>query len=57
MPSMGMGEMRSAINLAWNGAEYVGKGPIAMLGTWNVTIEVRRSGAVLTVYRTHLEAK
>ena len=27
MPAMGMGEMRSSINLTWNGSEYAGKRP------------------------------
>jgi Cu(I)/Ag(I) efflux system membrane fusion protein len=57
MPSMGMGEMRSAVDLAWNGSEYVGKGNVAMAGTWNVTVEARRSGQLLGIYRTRFDAK
>jgi membrane fusion protein, copper/silver efflux system len=57
MPSMGMGELRSAIELRWNGSEYVGKGPVAMAGPWNVTIEARRGGQLLGVYKTRFDAK
>jgi RND family efflux transporter MFP subunit len=57
MPSMGMGEMRSAIDFMWNGSEYVGKGPIAMAGPWNVTVEARRNGQLLGVYRARFDAK
>jgi len=57
MPAMGMGEMRSSIDLSWNGSEYVGTGTIAMAGSWNVTIEARRGGQLLGVYRSRLDAK
>jgi Cu(I)/Ag(I) efflux system membrane fusion protein len=57
MPSMGMGEMRSAINLAWNGSEYVGSGPIAMAGPWNVTVEATRNGQLLGIFRSRFDAK
>jgi RND family efflux transporter MFP subunit len=57
MPAMGMGEMRSAVDLEWNGSEYVGKGAVAMTGQWNVTVEARRGGQLLGVYRSRLEAK
>jgi RND family efflux transporter MFP subunit len=57
MPAMGMGEMRSSVKLMWNGSEYVGSGPIAMAGSWNVTVEARRGGQLLGVYRTRLDAK
>ena len=57
MPSMGMGEMRSAINLTWNGSEYVGSGPIAMAGPWNVTVEASRNGQLLGVFRSRFDAK
>jgi membrane fusion protein, copper/silver efflux system len=57
MPSMGMGEMRSAVDLAWNGSEYVGKGNVAMAGPWNVTVEARRNGQLLGIYRTRFDAK
>jgi len=57
MPSMGMGEMRSVANLTWNGSEYVGKGTIPMAGAWNVTVEARRGGQLLGVYRTRFDAR
>jgi RND family efflux transporter MFP subunit len=57
MPAMGMGEMRSSYKLMWNGSEYVGSGAIAMAGSWNVTVEARRGGQLLGVYRTRLDAK
>jgi hypothetical protein len=57
MPSMGMGEMRSSSNLAWNGSEYAGPVTISMAGPWNVTVEARRGGQLLGVYRTRFDAK
>jgi membrane fusion protein, copper/silver efflux system len=57
MPWMGMGEMRSAVELMWNGSEYVGKGAVAMAGSWNITVEARRGGQLLAVYRTRFDAK
>jgi RND family efflux transporter MFP subunit len=57
MPSMGMPEIRSAVRLGWNGSEYAGKTTLAMAGSWNVTVEVRRGGQLLTVYKTRFEAK
>jgi RND family efflux transporter MFP subunit len=57
MPAMGMGEMRSAVDLAWNGSEYAGKGSVAMAGSWNVTVEARRGGQLLAVYRSRIDAK
>ena len=57
MPAMGMGEMRSATNLEWNGSEYVGKGAVPMAGPWNITVEARRSGQLLGVYRSRFDAK
>jgi multidrug efflux pump subunit AcrA (membrane-fusion protein) len=57
MPSMGMGEMRTAIDLQWNGSEYVGKGTVAMAGPWNITVEARRGGQLLGVYRSRFDAK
>jgi RND family efflux transporter MFP subunit len=57
MPSMGMGEMRAAIELQWNGSEYAGKGIIPMAGSWNITVEARRGGQLLGVYRSRLDAK
>lgn len=57
MPAMGMPEMRSAVNLTWNGSEYIGSGTIAMAGPWNITVEARRGGQVLAVYRSRFDAK
>ena len=57
MPSMGMGEMHSVVNLAWDGTQYVGEGSIAMAGPWNVTVEARRGGQLLGSYKTHFDAK
>jgi RND family efflux transporter MFP subunit len=57
MPSMGMGEMRSVTDLKWNGSEYTGKGTIGMAGSWNITVEARRGGQLLGVYKTHVDAK
>ena len=57
MPAMGMGEIRSSVDFRWNGSEYVGKGSVAMAGPWNITIEARRNGQILAVYRSHFEAK
>jgi membrane fusion protein, copper/silver efflux system len=57
MPAMGMGEMRSSVNLAWNGSEYVGSGTIAIAGPWTITVEARRAGQLLAVYRSRLDAK
>ena len=57
MPSMGMGEMHSVVNLAWDGTQYAGEGSIAMAGPWNVTVEARRGGQLLGSYKTHFDAK
>jgi Cu(I)/Ag(I) efflux system membrane fusion protein len=57
MPAMGMGEMRSSIDLAWNGSEYLGRETIAMAGPWTLTVEARRGGHLLAVYRSRLDAK
>lgn len=57
MPSMGMPEMRSSGNLAWNGSEYAGEVKAPMAGSWNVIVEVRRGSELLTTYRDRFEAK
>jgi Cu(I)/Ag(I) efflux system membrane fusion protein len=57
MPSMGMGEMHSVVDLTWDGTEYAGEGSVAMAGPWNVTVEARRSGQLLGSYKTHFDAK
>lgn len=58
MPTMGMPEMRSSFDLAWNATQhaYAGKGQPGMTGSWSVTVEARRAGAVLATLRTHLNA-
>ena len=59
MPAMGMSEMREAATLSWKGSEsaYAGAIKVPTAGTWAVTVEVSRSGQVLTSYRTSLNAK
>ena len=59
MPSMGMPEMKSSFDLQWAAAAhaYVGKGQPGMSGSWNVTVEARRNGAVIATLHTHLSAK
>jgi RND family efflux transporter MFP subunit len=59
MPSMGMPEMKSSFELAWSGSEqkYVGKGQPGMSGSWSVTVEARRNGAVIATIHSHLSAK
>lgn len=57
MPSMGMPEMRSAMELKWNGSEYVGSGNVSMAGPWSVTVEVRRGGRTVATHRTRVTAR
>jgi Cu(I)/Ag(I) efflux system membrane fusion protein/cobalt-zinc-cadmium efflux system membrane fusion protein len=59
MPSMGMPEMKSSFELAWSASQqmYLGKGQPGMTGSWSVTVEARRNGAVIATLRTHLSAK
>ncbi|MBI4472121.1 MAG: efflux RND transporter periplasmic adaptor subunit [Acidobacteria bacterium] len=57
MPSMGMPEMRGSADLTWNGSAYTGKLNVAMGGPWNVAVEVRRGGQLLTTYRTRFDAR
>jgi len=59
MPSMGMPEMKSSFELPWSDGEhaYTGKGQPPMSGSWNVTVEARKSGAVIATFHTHLSAK
>jgi Cu(I)/Ag(I) efflux system membrane fusion protein/cobalt-zinc-cadmium efflux system membrane fusion protein len=59
MPSMGMPEMKSSFDLPWTAAAhaYVGKGQPGMSGSWSVTVEARRNGAVIAALHTHLSAK
>jgi RND family efflux transporter MFP subunit len=59
MPSMGMPEMKSSFDLPWTASAhtYTGKGQPGMSGSWNVTVEARRNGAVIAALHTHLSAK
>jgi RND family efflux transporter MFP subunit len=59
MPSMGMPEMKSSVDLPWSAAQhsYTGKIQPGMSGSWNVTVEARKNGAVIATLHTHLSAK
>jgi hypothetical protein len=59
MPSMGMPEMKSTFELAWSVSQnaYIGKGQPGMSGSWSVTVEARKNGAVIATIHTHLSAK
>ncbi len=59
MPSMGMPEMKSSCELAWQagGQMYVGKGQAPMAGTWNILVDARKNGGVIASLHTHLSAK
>lgn len=59
MPSMGMPEMKSSIDLPWAPSQnaYVGKGQPGMSGPWTVTVEARRNGATLATIHTRLNAR
>ena len=59
MPSMNMPEMRSSVDLAWNAARhaYIGKGRPGMAGSWNITAEATKNGAVIATFRTRLSAQ
>ena len=57
MSAMGMGEMATSFDLNWDKSEYVGKGSIPMVGSWNVTVEARRNGQLLGTARTRLDAR
>ena len=57
MPAMGMGEMRSATDLAWKGTEYVGTIKVPMAGSWNVEVNAGRNGQILGSYHARLNAQ
>lgn len=57
MPAMGMAEIRQSTELKWDGSQYSGSMTIPTAGSWNVTVEVNRSGQRLASYRTSLRAK
>ena len=57
MPEMKMPEMSNGIDLSWNGTDYSGPIQITMAGGWNIDVEAKRGGEVLTKYQTKLTAK
>jgi hypothetical protein len=59
MPSMGMPEMKSSVELAWKAGSqlYEGKGQASVAGTWTVLVEARKDGNVIASMRTHLSAQ
>ena len=57
MPEMKMQEIRESAELSWSGSEYVGKARIPTPGTWNVTVEVFRSGRNLGTQKTTITAQ
>lgn len=57
MPAMGMAEVRQSTELKWDGTQYSGSMTIPTAGSWNVTVEVNRSGQRLASYGTSLRAK
>ena len=56
MPAMNMPEMRAKGDLTWSGKDYGGTIDIPMAGSWNVTIEATRNGAVLASQRARITA-
>ena len=59
MPAMGMAAMNNTFPLPWAADRqmYQGMGQPPSAGSWNVTVEARRNGAVIATSRTHLNAK
>lgn len=57
MPAMSMPEMRNSFKVPFAGGMYMGKGNIPMAGSWNVSVEAKRSGQVIATYRTHFNAE
>lgn len=57
MPEMKMPEMSNGTDLSWNGTDYSGPIQITMAGGWNIDVEAKRSGEVLTKYQTKLTAR
>jgi RND family efflux transporter MFP subunit len=59
MPAMSMPEMKNSFDLPWSAAEhaYAGKGQPGMTGSFNVSVEARKNGAVIATFHTHLNAK
>jgi len=59
MPSMGMPEMKSSFELAWNASSkaYEGKGRAPMAGTWTVLADARKNSSVIASMHSHLSAQ
>jgi Cu(I)/Ag(I) efflux system membrane fusion protein len=57
MPSMSMPEMRNSFQLPFVQGMYMGKGNVGMAGSWNVSVEAKRSGQVIATYRTRMNAE
>ena len=57
MPEIKMPEMSNGTDLSWNGKDYSGPIQVTMAGGWNVDVEAKRGGEVLTKYQTKLTAK
>ena len=57
MPEVKMPEMSNGTDLSWNGTDYSGPIQITMAGGWNIDVEAKRGGEVLTKYQTKLTAK
>ena len=57
MPEMKMPEMSNGTDLKWNGTDYSGPIQITMAGGWNIDVEAKRGGELLTKYQTKLTAK
>lgn len=59
MPSMNMPEMKAAFPLPWVASQqmYMGNAQPPMAGSWNVSIEARKNGAVIASTHTHLNAR
>lgn len=56
MPAMNMPEMRAQGDLTWNGKDYSGTLDVPMAGSWNVTVEAARNGAVLASQHARITA-
>jgi hypothetical protein len=59
MPSMNMPEMKAAFPLPWVASQqmYMGNAQPPMAGSWTVSIEARKNGAVIASTHTHLNAR
>jgi Cu(I)/Ag(I) efflux system membrane fusion protein len=57
MPAMGMGEMRAATDLTWQGSDYAGRIKVPTAGSWNVEVNASRNGQRFGSYRARLNAQ